>query len=189
MTKTTLTFNGVDLTAEVQVDITPYLDMGRRPVSALLLGTGPLDEPDLLSLIADEHTPLGKLRMDDFKAACRADAEAHGGWVHPSRVSKLLHDRFGEIDPRSFSAKWGPACGPKGFLDKTKTPAPIDPTHSKGNGNKDIRLRRWRGWDNDHPIERGPGTQSDAANPPGTTAGPPNQGGPAVLLPTERENG
>lgn len=128
-----------------------------------ILGVGPLDEPDLLSLIADPYTGLGKLRMEDFKAACRADAEAHDGEVHPSRVSALLHQRFGEIDPRSFSAKWGPACGPKGFLDKTEEPAPIDPTHSKGNGNKDIRLRHWRGWNSDHPIERGPGSQPDAA--------------------------
>lgn len=110
------------------------------------LATGYLDDPDLLDLIADTHTPLGVLRMDDFRAACRDDALAHDGWVHPSRVSALLHDRFGEIDSRSFSAKWAPACGRDGFLDKTDTLAPIAAEHSRGNGNKSVRLRRWRGW-------------------------------------------
>ena len=102
------------------------------------------DQLDMLALIADDRTPLGMVRMDDFRAACRADAEAHDGWVHPSRVSALLHDRFGEINPQSLSAKWAPACGPNGFLDKTNESAPIDPTHSRGNGNKDVLLRRWR---------------------------------------------
>lgn len=109
-------------------------------------GAGRLDDPDLLDLLADAQTPLGKVRMDDFREACRQDADAHGGWVHPSRVSALLHARFGEIDPRSFSAKWAPACGPNGFLTKTSELAPIDPAHSRGNGNKDVRLRRWRDW-------------------------------------------
>lgn len=110
------------------------------------VGVWPLDEPDLLDLIAGTQTPLGKVRMDDFRAACRTDAEAHDGWVHPSRVSAILHDRFGEIDPRSFSAKWKPACGPTGFLDKTDRLDPIDAEHSRGNGNKKVPLRRWRGW-------------------------------------------
>lgn len=111
-----------------------------------ILAARPLDDPDLIDGVADTITPLGLIRMADFEEACRADADAHGGWVHPSRVSAILHARFTEIDPRSFAAKWAPACGPDGFLDKTEMPAPIDPTHSKGNGNKLVRLRRWRGW-------------------------------------------
>lgn len=110
------------------------------------VGVGALDEPDLLALLADDYTPLGRVRMDDFRAACRADAEDHDGWVHPSRVSAILHTRFGQIDPRSFSAKWAPACGPDGFLDKTDRLAAIDATHSRGNSNKKVPLRRWRGW-------------------------------------------
>lgn len=111
-----------------------------------IVGAGRLDEPDLLDLLADNQTPLGRLRMEDFRDACRADADAHDGVVHPSRVSALLRNRFGEIDPRSFSARWAPACGPDGFLDKTDDLAPIDPAHSRGNGNKLVPLRRWRGW-------------------------------------------
>ncbi len=113
------------------------------------LATRPVDpdQLDMLSLIADEVSPLGKVHAADFKAACLEDAEAHSGWVHPSRVSALLHDRFTEIDPRWLSAMWAPACGPNGYLDKTDELAPIDPTHSKGNGAKDVRLRRVRGWE------------------------------------------
>jgi hypothetical protein len=111
-----------------------------------VVGVGRLDEPDLLDLLADDRTPLGRIRMEDFRDACRADADAHGGWVHPSRVSALLHQRFGEIDPRSFAARWAPACGKDGFLDKTDVLDGIDPEHSRGNGNKQILLRRWRGW-------------------------------------------
>ncbi len=110
------------------------------------LATGGLDDPDLLDLLADDRTPLGRVAMDDFRAACRTDADGHEGWVHPSRVSALLHQRFGEINPRSFSSRWAPACGPDGFLDKTDVLVPIHGTHSRGNANKSIHLRRWRGW-------------------------------------------
>lgn len=111
------------------------------------LAVRPVDDPeqlDLLNLIADNGSVSGLLAMEDFKAACLADARANGGMVHPSRVSALLHDRFGELNPRSLSAKWAGACGPNGFLDKSDVPAPIDPKHSKGNGNKASVYRVWR---------------------------------------------
>lgn len=102
------------------------------------------DQLDLLSLVADEQTPLGQLHRDDFRRACLADAATNDGWVHPSRVSALLHRWFGEVNPRWLSAQWVPACGPDGFLDKTDRWAPIDPEHSRGNGGKSVRLRRLR---------------------------------------------
>lgn len=104
------------------------------------------DQLDLLTLVADNVTPLGALRAADFRDACAADAETHGGYVSTSRVSRILHDWFGDVNPRWLSAQWAPACGPNGFLDKTDIDQPIDPTHSKGNGNKTTKLRRWRGW-------------------------------------------
>lgn len=109
-----------------------------------ILAARPVDENqlDLLSLVTDNETPLGSLRRADFEVACRDDAADHDGLVHPSRVSALLHDRFGEINPRWLSAQWAPACGPNGFLRKTDLEAPIDPEHSKGNGNKSVKLRR-----------------------------------------------
>lgn len=110
------------------------------------LAASPIDpnQLDLLTAIADNETPLGSLHRDDFRAACWQDASAHGGWVHPSRVSLILHNRFGEVSPRWFSAQWAPACGPKGFLDKTTVEAPIDARLSKGNGGKTVKLRKWR---------------------------------------------
>lgn len=99
---------------------------------------------DLLSLVADTETPLGSLHADDFRHACYFDAVNNDGWVHPSRVSAALTRRFGEFNPRWFSAQWAPACGPNGFLDKTEVEAPIDSSVSKGNGNKTVKLRRWR---------------------------------------------
>lgn len=99
------------------------------------------DQLDLLALVTDNETPLGSLHRDDFRAACMVDAAHHQGWVHPNRVHALLIERFGEVGPQWFSAQWAPACGPKGFLDKTGVMASIDPTHSRGNGNKAVELR------------------------------------------------
>lgn len=111
------------------------------------LSFSPTDDYDLLALVADDYSAPGTVRMEDFREACWAEALAHDGWVHPSRVSARLHASFGELNARSYSAKWSGACSTKdGFLDKTKVPAPIDPTYSRGNGNKATVYRRWRGW-------------------------------------------
>ncbi|WP_418061767.1 hypothetical protein [Pimelobacter simplex] len=113
-----------------------------------VLSAHPLDpdQADFIDLLADDGSMLAAVHASDFRDACRTVAERDNGWVHPSKVSAVLHERFGEINPQSFSARWAPACGPNGFLDKTDVRAPIDGTHSKNNGNKDIVLRRWRGW-------------------------------------------
>ena len=110
------------------------------------LASLPVADPDQLALIADDLTPIGKTFADAFRDACLADAVAHDGEVHPSRVSALLHRHYGDFDPRRFSAMWAPACGREGFLDKTDELRPIDPETSKGNGNKKVPLRTWRGW-------------------------------------------
>lgn len=103
------------------------------------------NQMDLLDLVTDTQTPLGQLHALDFQAACVADGRAHGGWVHPSRVSARLHERFGEIKPQWFSAMWTAGCSPKGFMDMTDVERPIDPKYSRGNGNKKVKLRRLRG--------------------------------------------
>lgn len=102
------------------------------------------DQLDLLSLVADNTTPLGTLHRDDFRAACVEDARTHEGWVNPNRVSAILHARFGDVKPQWLSAQWAPACGPNGFMDKTGIEVPIDAKHSRGNGGKTVRLRRLR---------------------------------------------
>lgn len=111
------------------------------------LATHPLnpDQLNLLDTITAVETPLGSLRFDDFKAACIEDGNRHEGWVNPNRVSAILHDRFGEINPRSLSAWWASGCSRgKGFMDKSTVEVPIDPTHSKGNGNKSLPMRKLR---------------------------------------------
>lgn len=109
------------------------------------LATIPLDpdQLDLLDLVADNSTPIGTLHRDDFKAACIAVADENG-FVHPNGVSLELRRRFGEVNPRWFSAQWAPACGPRGFMDKTDFMVPILAEVSSGNGNKSVALRRLR---------------------------------------------
>lgn len=110
------------------------------------LATTPVcdDQLDLLDAIADTETPLGSLHAADFREACEAVADADG-WVNPNLVSAWLHARWGEIRPRWYSAMWSSSCGSKnGFMDKTDRPVPIDPKHSRGNGNKSTVYRRLR---------------------------------------------
>lgn len=107
------------------------------------LSARPVEDPDLLSLIADEQTPLGKPLADKFRAACKRVADAHGGDVNPNLVRQQL-ENDPDYNPRQYAALWAPACGPKGFLDKTDVRVPICGAGSRGNSNKDVELRRWR---------------------------------------------
>lgn len=109
------------------------------------LATHDLDpnQLDLLALVADNTSPLGTLHASDFKAACLAVADADG-WIHPNGVSLKLIERFGEVNPRWFSAQWAGACGRNGFMDKTDVMVPILAQVSRGNGNKSVALRRLR---------------------------------------------
>jgi hypothetical protein len=111
------------------------------------LATSPVDEPDLLALIADTDTPLRKPFADRFRDACWVDALAHDGWVNPSRVRALLLAE-GPIDnPRQLSALWSKSCGRDGFMVKTDALVPIEGAGSRGNTNKSVPLRRWLGGD------------------------------------------
>lgn len=122
-------------------------------MSGVALATGPADEPDLLSLIADGWTPLAKPAADRFRAACRSVARDHSGDVNPSLVRALLLDANGELDipPRQFSALWATACARGGYLEKTDVMVPITGAGSRHNGNKSVRMRRWIGdpWTDD----------------------------------------
>ena len=110
---------------------------------SLHLATSPADEPDLLSLIADEHTTLGKPLADAFRAACWAEAQAHDGWVNPNRVRARLLDHP-SYEPRQYAALWAPAAGRDGYLRVHRDAlVPIVGVGSKGNGNKSVPMRRW----------------------------------------------
>jgi hypothetical protein len=112
------------------------------------LATAPLDpdQLDMLALLADEHTPLGIDLADRFRDACRAEAEAHDGWVHPSNVTGRLKAQDPGVNTRRVSALWSTATSRDGYLDNTDRPARLDGSVSKGNGNKHATYRRWRGW-------------------------------------------
>lgn len=107
------------------------------------LATSPVDEPDLLSLIADPWTRPNFAAA--FKDACRAEAELHNGEVNPNRVRARLLDHP-EYEPRRYSAQWAPACGRDGFMvTERDNTVPIVGEGSRGNGNKSVPMRRWVG--------------------------------------------
>lgn len=97
---------------------------------------------DLLSAIADDGGPLGRLHMADFEQACRAVAD-DAGWVNPNLVSAWLHAKWGDINPRAYSGAWSAACSKNGFMVTHRDiQVPIDGRHSQGNGNKSLPMRR-----------------------------------------------
>jgi len=110
------------------------------------LAATPIDpaQMSLLDLVTDTGTPLGSLHRDDFEAACRAVADVDG-WVNPNLVSAELHRRFGEINPNQYSAMWSSSCAKAGFMDTHRDRrVPIDSTRSRGNGAKEVPMRRLR---------------------------------------------
>lgn len=108
------------------------------------LGTHGVEEPDLLSLIADTWTPLGIDLADRFREACRAEADANDGWVHPCKVTARLKADDPDVNVRRISALWSTACGRDGYLDKTEREARLDGSVSRGNSNKSATYRKWR---------------------------------------------
>lgn len=124
-------------------------------MTGVSLGARPADNPDELALFADGWTVLNKPVADRFREACRADADAHDGWVNPNRVREhFLVDGELAVDPRQYSALWSKACARDGYLVVTDVKVPIKGPGSKGNGNKDIRLRRFA--DDPEPVEETP---------------------------------
>lgn len=71
----------------------------------------PVDEPtaDLLTLVADTEHPVGRDAVEAFLAACKADADSHGGLVSVNRVRARLADQ--QIDPRRYSSLWSAFTG------------------------------------------------------------------------------
>jgi hypothetical protein len=114
------------------------------------LATSPVEEPDLLSLIADPWaSPFGLAlsAASRFRDACEAEAGIHDGWVNPSAVRARLLGPDGtlDIDPRRYSALWSTACARGGYMVKTDVPVPITGRGSRGNTNKSTVWRRWVG--------------------------------------------
>lgn len=107
------------------------------------LATFPLGQDQLDLFAQPDLTPLGQLHASDFEEACRAVA-TDDGIVNPNLVNAWLHARWGEIDPRWYSGQWASACSRSGFMDTLADIVQIDGTHSRGNSNKGVKLRRLR---------------------------------------------
>lgn len=125
----------------------------------------PVEDPDQLALIADDMTPLGQDHYELFLAACRAEADAHAGWVNPNRVrARLMTNGELQIDPRAYSAMWSRATGKSGPMVTHRTYlVPIVGKGSKGNGNKAVPMRKWVTTDSTGPsVARGEGAPQQA---------------------------
>lgn len=126
-------------------------------MTGVSLGARAADNPDELALFADGWTVLNKPVADQFREMCWQDALAHDGEVNPNRVrERFLVDGVLSVDPRQYSALWSTACAADGYLDMTDVKVGIEGEGSKGNTNKDVRLRHWRGWINSEPAEEMP---------------------------------
>ena len=107
----------------------------------------PIDEPtrDLLTLVADAETPTGQEHYARFLAACKADADAHQGFVSVNRVRAALTDNGQlQIDPRAFSAMWAHATGKGRPMVKTGNWITCAGSTS-GNDGRPYPERRWVG--------------------------------------------
>lgn len=113
------------------------------------LATSPVDEFDMLALIADGDTPLSMPFADRFKDTCRAVADEHEGWIDPNEVRRrmLAVEEFSAREARQFSGLWCKAAGPKGYLDVHRDRlVPISGEGSTRNCAKSVPMRFWRGW-------------------------------------------
>lgn len=115
---------------------------------SVALSTHPVDDPNQLALIADTWTVTREYLAAHFRDACYDEALAFDGWVDPSGVRARLIFDMGEerINKRQLSALWSTATSRDGYLDNTDTWVQITGAGSRGNTNKSVRLRRWRGW-------------------------------------------
>lgn len=107
----------------------------------------PVDDPtaDLLSLVADTDTPLGRERYEAFLVACAADATTHGGLVSVNRVRAALSvDGVLQVEPRAFSAMWSASTGLGKPMVKTGAWETCSGSTS-GNDGRPYPVRRWVG--------------------------------------------
>ena len=112
------------------------------------LSSHPVEDPDQLALIADVWTVTRERFAEAFRQTCWEVARTYDGWVDPTHVRHRLISQFGKggYNPRQLSALWCTACSQDGYLDKTDRLVRIHGEGSKGNSNKSVPMRRWRGW-------------------------------------------
>lgn len=104
----------------------------------------PVDDEtcDLLSLVADVESPVGRDVPALFLAACERDAAANGGLVSVNRVRRMLVGE--DIDPRRYSSLWSVFTGRGKPMVKTSEWETCAGSES-GNDGRPFVLRRWVG--------------------------------------------
>lgn len=102
----------------------------------------PTDQFDLLTLVADEHGPIGADVPALFLDACEQDARTHGGLVSVNNVRALLADA--QIPPARYSALWSIYTGRGKPMVKSDEWEVCSGSKS-GNDGRPFRLRRWVG--------------------------------------------
>jgi hypothetical protein len=106
------------------------------------------DTADLLAMVADAESPVGRDAVAAFLAACEADAANHGGIVSVSRVGAALTEAG--IEHHRYSSFWSHFTG-HGKPMRPATTADTDPPweirrgSKSGNNGKPMRLRVWVG--------------------------------------------
>lgn len=79
--------------------------MTERALATTYADYGPEDEThDLLHLVADTESPVGRDAVAAFLAACQADAKANDGRVCVSRVSDMLPEDITSTE--RYSSLW-----------------------------------------------------------------------------------
>jgi hypothetical protein len=95
---------------------------------------------DLLTLVADATSPIGRDAPDLFLAACRRDAMAHDGLVSVNRVRVLMAEA--DVEPHRYSSFWSAFTGRGKPMVKADAWEPCEGSAS-GNDGRPYRLRRW----------------------------------------------
>lgn len=107
----------------------------------------PTDAYDLLELVADAESPIGRTDVDAFLDACRRDAMAHDGLVSVNRVRALMDGR--DIEHHRYSAFWARFTGKdRPMVKATPADGQVWETcegSTSGNDGRPYRLRRWVG--------------------------------------------
>lgn len=99
-------------------------------------------DADLLDIVATAWAPGGGDWETEFLAACKADAQAHQGYVSVNRVRELCKPL--KIPARRWSSLWTHNTGAGRSMEKTLRVDEIRGSTSRNDG-RPYFLRRWRG--------------------------------------------
>lgn len=100
------------------------------------------EDADLIDRVATAWTPGSGGVEAEFLAACKADAEAHLGYISVNRVRELCKPL--NVPPRRWSSLWTHNTGPGRPMQKTLRVDEIRGCTSRNDG-RPFFLRKWVG--------------------------------------------